>query len=391
MKEILSTKNINRIKNCLQMSPLSVFDYDEKINSQIFLDFVISNCSRNLTPVDIKLFNIFTCSSCDKLSSLFNSINKMGLKTVINLCEKTVDNPSYMGKVILRTIFGATEELSFKSLSYILPAISLGEELEKFINENKILGWKTPKLEFWFMNEAGISINSIDKVKTSDSTNRFINLARSYISNFHSSMQNNVFFYTDEQCTNKILNSDEFNKMFNYLKVNLELDPLLKSKIFKMGSNKTDSTDNILKYTVLHYFTQDGFVNNSFYIVNPNYSSEEIIISLGASPEIAFFMARDIMIKSNFDFYFFKPALTVQYISKFNVPPYYIMDNGDFGVMDVLNNTEIFKLASKPKSNYNDISPYSVPVQKACNMLLQDMDNDIDIAIDWLDKFKKQN
>lgn len=389
----LSEKATNRIKHCLQKTPLSVFDYDLKSNSNEVLQTILDSCFDNVTSNDCNIFDSWICSSNPELSKLFVSINKFGFSELLNISKKTIVDPNYLNGVVIRTIFGATEELSFKSLAYLLPALTLCEEIKTISEKNNIYNLTLPNIEFWFMNGAGININNMNKTNCDLTTNTFISLAYSYISCFHSSILQNVNFYTDEDYTNNIINSTEFINIQDYLFSIINKDTELKNKILEMGLSKSGSINECLKYTTLHYFVQDGFIDTSFARMSKsnkkeNANEQHTIISIGASPEKHFFKARDSIRNSIPHISYFTPAKTIQYIAKFNVPPYYIMENGDFSIKDALADPNIFKIASQLKNSFNDFSPYSTPVQKACKLILQDTGGDPSTVCAWLKKFK---
>jgi len=379
----LTTKEQNRIKSVLTQSRLGLFDTEDKMtasNSRELVCGVMIRC----TPDVKKILDVFLCSSdIDvEVRKLFSNIDLEGVKNIAEICSQMDCNKSILGNVAIRTIFGGTEHMPFRGLAYLLPALNMCEQL-KMANPK---GTPMPKIEFLFMNGAGIVTNALNSEMSYRTTSQFINIARKYINEYHPTLSDNVSFYVDKTFTANIMETLEYAEIYRVLEKKLVSEESLKSDLLEMGERRK-AAQNSIKYATLHAFSQDGCVDpnvasmsNCFGGVNQQNS--DIIISIGAKPEEKFFKARKLLASEISGISFFTPKKTAQYIANINVPPYSPLQTGELYLDDVVKNPDLIEQARMRDKSSGEYSGYQVPVQKAVESIIQDIgrsDNEKDI------------
>lgn len=366
----LSNKEKGRAKAVLTQSRLSMFDTNEKMNSDSNHQS-LCNSLNNCTPETKGLLDAFLCSSNSDhiLIKLLNTVDSNGIENIAQIC----DNPANTQRTSIRTIYGGTEKMPFRALAYMLPALNMCEQIQKNTS-----GKNVPNIEFFFMNGAGMMANNLDAEQTYKASFQFISVARKYIQEFHPSLNKKVNFYIDRSFTPNIMKTSEYQQIYKIFERKLEEREALKGDLLEMGERRNAALNSI-KYATLHIFSQDGFINPK---VAKMYDFEhdkplpetDYIISIGAKPEEKFYQARKTLVDSMSEVRYFTPKKTAQYIANFNVPPYSPLKEGELYLQDVLKNPELI-LKARAKRNANDFSEYQTPVQKAVELLIDDTEN----------------
>lgn len=371
MPEGLTKKELGRIKAALTQSRLGLFNTNEKISSEASQNS-ISNAISRCTPDTKKLLDVFLCSSDTKpfLKKLFSTIDFQGISNVAEICS----NPNTLESTSIRTIFGGTDHMPFRGLIYLLPAINLCEQLK----ENSGINTPIPNIEFLFMNGAGIIANAIDPEKTYQTTAQFIQIARKYIDEYHPDLSQSINFYIDRTFTASIIQTPEYQQMYQVLEKKLELKSNLRTDLIEMGERRNASVNSI-KYATLHAFSQDGHIDPEVAqmsspekgVMQPEVDT---IISIGAKPEEKFYSVRKLLVDEMSEVSFFKPKKTVQYIANINVPPYSPLKTGELYLDQVVRNPNLI-LEARMRGKNEEYSEYQMPVQKAVEMLIEDTEN----------------
>jgi len=370
----LTKKEMNRIKSILNQSRIGLFDTEEKMSS--YNDVICEKIAR-CTPDIKKVLDVFLCSSdtSPEFRNLFSNIDSHGVESIAKICSSTDNGSKALNNISIRTIFGGTEQMPFRSLLYLLPSLSMYEQLQE----------STPNIpmdldiEFLFMNGAGIAANALDPERTYNATSQFINVAKKYIDEFHPSLSEKVNFYVDQTFTTNIIRTEEYQEMLEILESKLKIENNLKSDLLEMGERRNTS-QNSIKYATLHAFSQDGHVlpdvaKMANFFGGPEQKENDMIISIGAKPEEKFFRARKLLAKEISEVSFFKPKETAQYIADITVPPYSPLKEGDLYMKDVIKDPDLIAKARLVDRKNGEYSDYHKPVQKAVELLIQDTRN----------------
>lgn len=371
--EQLTKKETNRINSALKQSALSLFDTEDKISSKDMGVRIAESMDRCTTEIK-KVLDIFLCgaSVSDNFKKMFSTIDSPGICNISEICSKFHDDNKVLGRITIRTVFGGTEKMPFRGLSYILPAINLCEELKR-----SNTGIDIPNIEFLFMNGAGIQTNAIDPYKTDATTSQFINFARGYIEEFHPDIAEYVNFYVDRTFSNNIVKTQEYKDVNRALEEKLNKGNELRSDLEEMGKRR-NASKNSIRYATLHTFVQDGIIEPKIAKMTNFFGGKDqqdcdIIISIGAKPEEKFYKARKLLADAVSDISYFKPKKTAQYIANINVPPYSALPEGELYLADVLNNPELVLQARKIDRRKGEFGKYHIPVQKAVEAIIMDI------------------
>ena len=159
-----------------------------------------------------------------------------------------------------------------------------------------------------------------------------------------------------------------------------------------MGERRNKS-NNSIKYATLHSFVHDGYVNPNIARMSNFFGEAEsreydAIISIGAKPEEKFYKARKLLAKEIANIPYFTPKKTAQYIANINVPPYSPLSTGELYLKDVFKDSDLIMEARKNKGEYSE---YQIPVQKAVEMLINDIgcSNSYKDIIDFMEEYKQ--
>lgn len=384
----LTKKERGRINSALNQSRLNLFDTEDNMKSNLMGDLVCKSMSRCTTDIK-KILDVFLCgtTTSPEFRRLFNTIDSKGVGNISQICSELSNNPNTLNKSVIRTVFGGTENMPFRALLYLLPALNMCEELLENTNVNDI-----PNIEYYFMNGAGVITNAIDPERASKATGEFIEIAKKYIEEYHPKLKNKVDFYVDMTFSSNIINTSEYQEMHKILERKLGLETNLRTNLLEMGERRNKS-DNSVKYATLHSFVHDGYVNPNIAKMTNFFGANEqreydTIISIGAKPEEKFYKARKLLAKEATNITYFTPKNTVQYIANINVPPYSPLSTGELYLRDVLKTPYLIMEAIKSKGEYSE---YQTPVQKAVESLIIDInrsDSNKDI-IDFIEEYKQ--
>lgn len=384
----LTKKEKGRINSALNQSRLNLFDTEDNLKSELISKLVCQSMTRCTADIK-KALDVFLCgtTTSPQFRKLFSTIDSKGVANLSQICSEQDNNSNALDKVAIRTVFGGTENMPFRALLYLLPALNMCEELLENTSITAI-----PNIEYYFMNGAGIITNAIDPDRANYATSQFINISQKYIEEYHPRLKDKVNFYIDMTFSSSIISTPEYQEIHKILERKLGLETELKSDLLEMGERRKKS-DNSIKYATLHSFVHDGYIKPSIAKMSKFFGTTEpreydTIISIGAKPEEKFYKARKLLAEEITNISYFTPKKTVQYIANINVPPYSPLSTGELYLKDVLKEPNLILDARKCKSEY---SKYQTPVQKAVESLIIDIacsDSDKNI-IDFMEKYRK--
>lgn len=373
--EQLTKKEANRISSSLKQSSLSLFDTDDKMASNNNIVKVANSMERCTAKIK-SVLDVFVCStSTDSFyRSLLRTIDSDGIQNVSNICSELESDKNALNKISIRTVFGGTEDMPFRALIYLLPAIRMSEELKRTNKDGD-----APNIDFLFMNGAGILANAINSNKANETTSQFIKFAQAYIKEYHPDVLEKINFYVDNTFSSSIINTKEYEQVYNELEKKLGIAENLKTDIENMGKRR-NASQNSIRYATLHAFVQDGDIDSNVAMMTNFFGgkaekSGDVIISIGAKPEEKFFQVRKLIAEEVSKVTYFTPKKTTQYIANINVPPYSPLNTGELYLRDVLKNPNLITKARKVNRKKGEFGEYQMPVQKAVETIIFDTEN----------------
>lgn len=250
------------------------------------------------------------------------TITDVGVLTKLSL--RLSEDASFISKVVVRTVFGASEKLPVRSLSYLLPALHLIESMRRS-GRFPVL----PQIQFLFMADTGAAINQLQRSEVIRQTDLFIVVARRFIEEFYPKLSETVIFATDKH----FYYHPQLNDLVEFLLSNLEIA----EKIVSQLSSDSRYSDSI-RYSAFHPLVHDiGYTESLFedearpgVLVN----DPEFMINIGGQREKHFYKVRQIyrqvLAQAGV------PLLTtVQFFSSHRVPPYIAMEDDGVHFSDV--------------------------------------------------------
>ncbi len=386
---LLNKKEENRIYNVLKGTSLKFFDKNIKV-SDSFADVIsdIESCSSNA----FKLFEIMAGSGSYKKESLIDKVNSDSLVLISKLCENcSVDNKA-ISNIVIRTVFGAVEHMPLRALTYLLPSVKMAEAIVEY---QKDLGKKEiylPQIEFVIMLRIGSVLNELDYCRCNKEITTFINVATTYLNDFHFEISSCVKFLVDEEF------SSNLRKNHEYCNYELKVKSLLNTNdvgaiLQEMGCRRNHS-NNSFEYAAMHPLLHDVLVDENIasfteYGNNKYLQNKEILalISIGARPEEEFWKVRQLVKSILKELTFITPVPAIQYIARMNVPPYSPLSTGELYLDDAINNPMLILQARFQK--YKNTTNYQIPVQKSVELLIKDADQsaDVDTLLEFIQQF----
>lgn len=243
-----------------------------------------------------------------------------------NLAQAGVDLAMADGdrRMVIRTVFGATEQMPLRALSYIIPSLIHAENIKR------LTGFE-PQLQFIFATNITSALNNIDQKVAKEQAIKFAKIARIYIDEFFPEVQKAVFLQD-------VSLDDRLRQKLEELagSVRTHADPEMIHKLSEKGENHNGQGRHEL-YGGAHILIHDApsldilepIISNQPEIIDPS-----VIISVGGKQESDFYKLRH-QVKP-FVSESYKKVKTIQYFTKHHVPPYYMDRNGDVSLDNAL-------------------------------------------------------
>lgn len=238
--------------------------------------------------------------------------------------------------VVIRTVFGATEMMPFRALSYLLPSLILMERL-------KGEGLTVPQLQVVFANQISARLNGLDMGKVLDQSGKLARVAQSYVQTFFPEIAESTVFLQDTPLKKGSVLRNELLSNAVVLRnvAQLGLEDILRGKASNNGDRRTH-----IFYGAAHPILHDADFQG---ILTPIITDQPLIIkagtiiSIGGYQEQDFYRLRQVL----------KPHLastysklkTLQFFTRHRVPPYYMARGGDVSLDDVLNQRTVGQVA----------------------------------------------
>lgn len=233
-----------------------------------------------------------------------NYVESVGKIDYINLAPDP--KAQKRGKTVLRLVFGATESMPFRGLSYIDSAVRSAKHLD--IDQIQVI----------HANAVGNRINGVNKFKSDDEAARLADAAAEITARAESENLS-ILHAIDTR-----LDTEKYEPL---ARLALENNPKVAEKLMKKGAKHGGDA---LAYTAVHFAFQDTD-NLELQPVDPSAPAQEraeTIISIGCQQERTFYMARMAMrdVAAEADGMIDK---TAQIFTKHVSPPYYVARGGE--------------------------------------------------------------
>lgn len=330
------TVDQRRLRAPLSRSPLLIFDQDDGSRRVgRYLDCFTPPAV--FSKSEAALLGVFLGEGCP---NLLTAIDCQGVDRAITTSRLLSADSTYSQQIIIRTVFGATEQMPFRALAYPLPAIRLAQELSA-------QGAGIPRIELVFMSQAGIQANHLDLPRVRQERGRLIKLITAYIGEFHPSLLGRVSFLNDDILTPLLLNSPNLAHLADILSKSPQA-----GQLYSLGENHGGNEQAFI-YGTLHSYLHD--------LVPTTDLSTDLLISIGAQPEKIFYHARQVLKPYLSEIIGFRQLPTIQYLAPFNVPPYQPLSGHDPRLSDIY-------VQHQPL----DLDDVHTPVRQAVNLLAQD-------------------
>lgn len=226
---------------------------------------------------------------------------------------------------VIRLVCGATTEMPFRALSYLLPALVYMEHNRDVVAQLQVI----------FVNNISSRLDRIDTPTTSEQAKAFASIAQAYIHNFFPGLDRKTVFLEDTPLDR---GSDLRRRLLTLTTSLRRIAPEdilgdLVRKAVNNGSGRTYAFYGAA-HTLIHDIDIPGGLtpllsDQPVVVVNP-----DVIISIGGRKEELFYRLRHTL-KPHLDPEY-TSTKTLQFFTRHHVPPYYMARGGDIALRDVI-------------------------------------------------------
>ena len=339
-----------------------IFDYGkekaiEKKDASLFIEKVravgdqalgLGRTKSSVIPSEISFLKPFVApyELCLEEPKLVTEIARDGLVNLLGAGVRlgTLDARGKISlqSVAIRTVFGATEDMPVRALSYLLPALHVLESLRRSGKFSHL-----PQVQYISMSESGKRINNLNPGKVQKQENLLAEIGMRYIQRFYPELINLIVFANDstflentEVVRNRDLLMTGFPAIPNhpyYMTVSEELE----------SKHRAMPTDYALLHPLVHDMRYElepfsPLVKDQFLREKP-----DLVINIGGQSEKLFYGARSMFLESaNAEGADIPIGRSVQLFTKHRIPPYMSILSegvrlGDIHVDEALHNSQI--------------------------------------------------
>ena len=253
----------------------------------------------------------------------FRDITKIAMKTALLGSQDP--------KTVLRVVYGGTKEMPLRALSYLLPPLVYMKHLQD-------RGVVTPQLQVIFADNISSNANlSIPLQDAIQESTRFAQVATDYISGFFPKLVSSVVMLRDTGVKPGSPLEEEFAEIVPI--ADQVVSNEMRQDLLKKGNG---NGENSIYYGAAHLLAHDIFIPGAFVSIldeQPDAIEPEAIISFGGRQERLFYRLRH-EIKPHLPERY-RQALTAQFFTRHQVPPYYMASDGDLSLAEYLNSGSI--------------------------------------------------
>lgn len=228
-------------------------------------------------------------------------------------------------KTAVRIVFGATEEMPLRALSYVLPAVELAEAA-------RTAGISAPQIQVIFANNISGRLNRQDSLRVRYQSEKFSLLAKAYVEDFFPSITESIVFLEDTPLDKESVLRRELVDVNRILCANLSTET--EDELLTKGREQSSRVNYF--YGAAHLLMHDvaipavlTTVLGPADIVRPDF-----IINIGGQSEKLFYRIRH-EIKPLLPATY-QQARTLQYFTRHFAPAYYMARGGDLSMENAL-------------------------------------------------------
>lgn len=264
----------------------------------------------------------------------FGNITRIALASAL---EEDSDN-----QLAIRVVYGGTNKMPLRSLSGLLPALVYMDSLQE-------AGVAIPQLQMIFADHISASANPhIELEQAKQESTGFSDLARDYVSSFFSELTPHVLMLRDIPIAEGTVFKTELDEISQIA------EQVIPNSIRERLNSKDNGSGSGVYYGAAHILVHDISLPHAFVPIlenQPAIIDPKAIISIGGRQEKFFYRLRH-GIKPYLSSRY-KDALTFQFFTRHQVPPYYMAADGDISIYDGINETPI-GMAAKYDVDYLD-------------------------------------
>jgi len=291
---------------------------------------------QDMTQYDVRLLQAvegLLVPTVEKGERYFSGIGAHDFGNLPRIADVLASDEKEVQPVVMRIVFGGTEEMQLRGLSMLIPSLQQLEKLGQNPSE-RIDAPTLPQLQVIFANNIASHVRGLSYTRIAAETRQFIDVSEAYIDKFFPSVGDSVLFMEDAPIVEGSFIKEEMERLVGVARGNLpeELKDRIRSK------KSADDQDSSLMYAAAHLLMHD--TNNSELIrpVSTNRSNAFIpgaIVSIGGRQERDFYAVRFALKDYAGDEY---QIPTVQLFTKHKVPPYDRAEKGDISLSAVFRN-----------------------------------------------------
>lgn len=256
-----------------------------------------------------------------------NYVREIGGNDHSNLLTIAVDIASkgaYESGTVIRLVYGTTDRMPIRALSYMLPALSFMDGMQQD-------GIKPPQLQIIFANHISSTLNRMHYAHAAEESRRFTDVAQEYIQEFFPKLSGSAVFLEDTPLEKNSILRDGLLHVARSLK---DMAPFeIREALFNKGNNGARRINAF--YGAAHILVHDVDIPVLVPIVSEQASMvrPRSIISIGGYQEQFFYGLRHAVKPHLGDEY--NQTKTLQYFTRHHVPPYYMARDGDVSFDEV--------------------------------------------------------
>lgn len=226
---------------------------------------------------------------------------------------------------VIRLVYGATTEMPFRALSYLLPALTYMEHNRDVVSQLQVI----------FVNNISSRLDRINNPSAFEQSKVFAEVTQAYICDFFPGSDRKTVFLEDTP----LEKGSDLRRRLLTLTTSLKriapediLDDLVR-KAVNNGSGRTYAF-----YGAAHALIHDADIPGSLVPLLSNQpepiTDPDVIVSIGGKKEEIFYRLRHTL-KPYLDPEY-RQAKTLQFFTRHHVPPYYMARGGDIALREVI-------------------------------------------------------
>jgi hypothetical protein len=238
--------------------------------------------------------------------------------------------------VVFRVVQGGSEEVSFRSLSYLYEPLKVMEKIQE-------RGLRSPQLQVVIAQNITTDLNQLDKQTVVEQTKRFVGASRLAVKEFFPDLERHVVYLQDVSHGST---KDAFRAEVDRLAYDVKqyAEPVTYGRL--MGKGNGNGADGVnRKYGGAHLIIHDTDISGILVPIDtdqPEQQKAAAIVSFGGIMQEGLYYDLRFQLKPH-QGVLYNAVPTLQLFTDHHVPPYYMADGGDISLDDVIAGKEIDK------------------------------------------------